>query len=270
MSHATSRPDLGRSNWVRVTVALGGLLALYYLVPLTALLVAQSPTAVLDGLASPPVQRAAWTSVVGATISTGVATVFGVPLGYWLARSNSPFTPLVTGIVILPLVLPPIVSGMLLVAVFGPNAPLGTIAAAGGLRVTGSLVGIVLAQTFVASPFVVVTARAAFGDVDPSLEGASRSLGKSQWTTFRRVTLPLAKPGLLAGITLAFARSMGEFGATLMMAYYPRTLPVQIWVDFQSLGLDAAFPVAVVLLLVSLAALAIVSLLGTTPWTDRA
>lgn len=269
MSHATSRPDLGTSNWVRVTVALGGLLAVYYLLPLTALLFAQPPAAILDGLSSPAVQRAAATSVVGASMSTVLATVFGVPLGYWLARSRSPFTPLVTGVVILPLVLPPIVSGMLLVAVFGPNTPFGELLGAGGVRPTGSLVGVVLAQTFVASPFVVVTARAAFGDVDPALEGASRSLGKSQWTTLHRVTIPLAKPGLLAGVTLAFARSMGEFGATLMMAYYPRTLPVQIWVDFQSLGLDAAFPVAVVLLLVSLGALGVVSLLGTTPWTDR-
>ncbi|MFB6103542.1 MAG: molybdate ABC transporter permease subunit [Halobacteriaceae archaeon] len=257
---------MGRPDWVRVAILLGALLAIYYLVPLAALLLAQPPGTVLDQLGTPMVQRAAATSVAAATISTVVATVLGLPLAYWLARSDSPLTPVVTAIVVLPLVLPPIVSGMLLVSVFNPGAPVGGIAAAAGLRLTRSLAGVVLAQTFVASPFVVVTARAALADVDPALEGASRSLGKSHWTTLRRVTIPLAKPGIVAGVTLAFARSMGEFGATVMMAYYPRTLTVQTWVAFQSLGLDAAFPVAVVLLVASLSALAVLTILGTTPW----
>jgi len=266
MSHPASAREVGRPDWVRVTLVLGALLAVYYLVPLAALLVAQPPGAVIDRLATPAVQRAATTSVAAATVSTALATILGLPLAYWLARSDSALTPVVTAVVVLPLVLPPIVSGMLLVSVFGPASPVGAVAADAGLQLTRSLAGVVLAQTFVASPFVVVTARAALADVDPTLEGASRSLGKSHWTTLRRVTIPLAKPGLLAGITLAFARSMGEFGATVMMAYYPRTLTVQTWVAFQSLGLDAAFPVAVVLLVVALTALAVLTVLGTTPW----
>jgi molybdate/tungstate transport system permease protein len=150
--------------------------------------------------------------------------------------------------------------------VVGPNTLLGDAAAAAGLPLTRSLAGVVLAQTFVASPFVVVTAKAAFEGVDRALEHASRSLGKGRLTTARRVTLPLAAPGVLAGVTLAFARAIGEFGATMMLAYYPRTMPVQIWVSFVSLGLDAAYPVAIVLVVVSVLALTVLDTVASNPW----
>jgi molybdate/tungstate transport system permease protein len=120
----------------------------------------------------------------------------------------------------------------------------------------------------VASPFVVITAKAAFEGVPRAYEYASRSLGKSRWATFWRVTIPLAWPGILAGVTLAFARAIGEFGATIMMAYYPRTLPVQIWVAFTTLGLDAAFPVALLLAAISIAALVVLNTIGANPWTQ--
>jgi molybdate/tungstate transport system permease protein len=114
---------------------------------------------------------------------------------------------------------------------------------------------------------VVVTAKAAFDDVDRRLERASRSLGKGRWTTARRVTLPLAWPGIVAGMTLAFARAIGEFGATMMVAYYPRTMPVQIWVSFVSLGLDEAYPVAILLVVVAVMALAVLNTVASNPWT---
>jgi len=154
---------------------------------------------------------------------------------------------------------------MVLLTVVGPNTLLGGAAGASGFPLTRSLAGVVLAQTFVASPFVVVTAKAAIESVDRSLEHASRSLGKRRFTTFRRVTLPLAWPGILAGVTLAFARAMGEFGATIMLAYYPRTMPVQIWVSFTTLGLENAFPVAVILVGIAVGTLVVLDVLGTNP-----
>jgi molybdate/tungstate transport system permease protein len=166
------------------------------------------------------------------------------------------------GAVVLPLVLPPVVSGMLLLTVIGPSG-LGGLT---DLALTRSLLGVVAAQTFVASPFFVVTAKAAFDGIDDRLEEASRSLGRDWVGTMRSVTIPLAKPGLLAGLVLTFARAMGEFGATMMLAYYPRTLPVQIWASFISDGLDAALPVAVVLLGVALGTLLVVHALRATPW----
>lgn len=261
-----SRTDAaGRFDWLSATLLLGAVLLCYYLVPLLSLLVSQSPAAVLGRLSSPAVVSAATTSLLASTASAAVATVFGLPLAYWLARADGRPATLVTAVVVLPLVLPPVVSGMVLLTVVGPGTFLGDLGESVGVPLTRSLVGVVLAQTFVASPFVVVTARSAFAGVDERLELASRSLGKGRVTTVRRVTLPLAWPGIVAGVTLTFARAMGEFGATVMLAYYPRTMPVQIWVSFQSLGLENAFPVAVILVGVALATIVVLNVLGTNP-----
>jgi molybdate/tungstate transport system permease protein len=258
---AGARPD-----WLTAALLLGGILVLYYGVSLLALVFAQTPAALLDRVTAPSVATAATNSLVSASVTTAVATVFGVPLAYWLARTEARGAAVVDALVVLPLVLPPTVGGIVLLTVVGPNTLLGQSAAALGLPLTRSLAGVVLAQTFVASPFVVVTARAAFDGVDRRLEHASRSLGKPRGTTFRRVTLPLAWPGILAGVTLTFARAIGEFGATVMLAYYPRTMPVQIWVAFLELGLENAYPVAVVLLAIAVAVLAVLGALGSDPW----
>jgi molybdate/tungstate transport system permease protein len=255
-----------RLDWLSVALVLGGLLLLYYLVPLLSLFLSVPPGDVVGRMADPTVTNAASTSLLSAAISTALATVFGLPLAYWLARSETRWKPVVLAVVVLPLVLPPTVGGVVLLTVFGPNTLAGDAAAAVGLPLTRSLYGVVLAQTFVASPFVVVTAKAAVEGVDQTLEYASRSLGKSRLVTARRVTLPLAGPGILAGVTLAFARALGEFGATMMMAYYPRTMPVQIWVSFVSLGLDEAYPIAILLVVIAVVTLVILNTAAANPW----
>lgn len=241
------------------------MLLCYYVVPLVALFTNQPSDGLLRQLTAPAVVSAATTSLTAAVASVTVATALGIPLAYWLARADGTLQTLVTALIVLPLVLPPIVSGMLLLTVVGPDTFLGDLAAGNGLPLTRSLVGVVLAQTFVASPFVVVTAKTAFEGVDPNLTEASRSLGETGFATFRRVILPLAWPGVLSGITLAFARSMGEFGATIMLAYYPRTLPVQIWVSFTTSGLDSVFPVASILVGLAVTTLVTLNVLGTNP-----
>jgi molybdate/tungstate transport system permease protein len=251
-----------RRDWFVAGASLGALLLLYYLVPLGALLFAQSPASVLSQLGSARVLSAARNSLLTASASTALSAAFGLPLAYWLARTDVRGKNAVLTLVLVPLVLPPIVSGMLLLEVVGPNG----LGAFTSLSVTRSLLGIVLAQTFVASPFFVVTTKAAFESVDRQFEYASRTLGKPRNTTFRRVTLPLAMPGIVAGLMLTFARAMGEFGATLMMAYYPRTLPVQIWRSFLGDGLDTAFPVAVVLVGVALGVILVITAWGRNPW----
>lgn len=267
MHRTESRTEraVGTRDWLSVAFLLGAVLLAYYLLPLVSLVLAQPPGTVLARLTTPTVLAAIRTSLAGALVSTAIATGFGVPLAYWLARTDGRLTTFVTAVVVLPLVLPPIVSGMVLLTVVGPNTLLGDLAAGAGLPLTRSLVGVVLAQTFVASPFVVITARAAIEGVDHGLEHASRSLGKSRLTTVRRVTLPLAWPGILAGVTLTFSRSLGEFGATIMLAYYPRTMPIEIWVSFTTMGLEAAFPVAVVLVGVAVATLVALNALGRGP-----
>lgn len=249
-----------------IILLLGGILLLYYVVPMGSLFLSVPAERVLARMNAPTVIDSATTSLLSASISTVVATLFGLPLAYWLARADGPVTKIVLAVVVLPLVLPPTVGGIVLLTVFGPGSPLGDAAIAAGIPLTRSLAGIVLAQTFVASPFVVVTGKAVFESVDQTLEYASRSLGKSRLTTARHVTLPLAGPGILAGVTLAFARAIGEFGATMMMAYYPRTMPVQIWVAFTELGLDNAYPVAILLVVIAAAALLIINTVTSNPW----
>ena len=261
-----TRTALVRFDWLTVALVLGGVLFVYYLAPMVSLFLSVPPGEVLARMGEPEVVNSATTSVLSASVSAVVATVFGLPLAYWLARAETRLTNAVLAVVILPLVLPPTVGGVVLLTVFGPNTVVGEAAIAAGFPLTRSFAGVVLAQTFVASPFVVVTAKAAFEGVDRTLEHASRSLGKNRWTTARNVTLPLAMPGIIAGVTLAFARAIGEFGATMMMAYYPRTMPVEIWTSFISLGLDAAYPVAIVLLLISVTALVILNTVAANPW----
>jgi molybdate/tungstate transport system permease protein len=264
-STRTGTVAVGR-DWLSVALVLGGVLLLYYVVPMVSLFLSVPSGDILARMADPTVVDSAITSVLSASISTVLATLFGLPLAYWLARTDGMVTKVVLAVAVLPLVLPPVVSGIVLLTVFGPASPLGGAAVAAGFPLTRSLAGVVLAQTFVASPFVVVTAKAAFESVDRTLEYASRSLGKSRVTTARRVTLPLAGPGVLAGVTLAFARAMGEFGATMMLAYYPRTMPVQIWVAFIELGLDNAYPVAILLVAIAAVALLVLHTVASNPW----
>lgn len=264
MFPTNSHRQSGSPDSLTVAIALGGLLLLYYILPLISLATAQSLSEILAGLSNPDVVSATGNSLLSASISTGLASLFGLPLAYWIARTDSRWRHAVLVIVLLPLVLPPIVSGMVLLTLVGPQSIIGSAANAGNFPLTRSLTGVVLAQTFVASPFVVVTAAAAFEGVNRELEAASLSLGKTRATTLRRITFPLAWPGILAGMALAFARAIGEFGATIMLAYYPRTMPVQIWVEFTTRGLTTAFPAALILVLVSLGVLALLHGLGAT------
>ncbi|WP_049982749.1 molybdenum ABC transporter permease [Halorubrum sp. BV1] len=261
-----SEPSAFGLDWLDVSLLGGGVLLLYYVVPLVSLFLSVPVGDVLSRMSDPTVVDSATTSVLSASISTALATLFGLPLAYWLARTDGPVAKVALAAAVLPLVLPPTVGGIVLLTVFGPGSPIGEAAAAAGFPLTRSLAGVVLAQTFVASPFVVVTAKAAFESVDRTLEHASRSLGKSRLTTARNVTLPLAGPGILAGVTLAFARAIGEFGATMMLAYYPRTMPVQIWVSFVELGLDNAYPVAILLVLIAATTLVCLNTVASNPW----
>ena len=230
-----------------VFVLLGAVLLVYLAYPFVSFFT-WTDTLQLTAFAEPDVLSAIKYSVLTAPVSTGIATVFGVPLAYVLARSSFPGKLFVDALVVLPLVMPPVVGGVMLLSGFGQLTPLGSLANAFGISLTGSYLGIILAQTFVASPFVIITARSGFEGIDREIEQASRSLGKGPIETFRRVSLPLARGSILAGVVLTFARAMGEFGATMMTAYHPHTMPTQIWVTFISDGVAATAPLVVVLL----------------------
>ncbi len=165
-----------------------------------------------------PVSSPVFLSVAIGLTSALLGFPFALVLGRWLARTNSALRPVVTTVLFLPLVLPPVVVGWSLLELFGMNSPIGRAMTWLGLTVPFSPAGAVLAATVVGLPMYVMSARAAFEAVDSRYEQMSATLGDDPRTTFLRVTLPLAAPGLFAGAVLAFARALGEFGATIVLA----------------------------------------------------
>jgi molybdate transport system permease protein len=234
---------------------LSGVLVLFTLLPILLLLPAVSGSSLAEQVATRGLSRAVGLSVAAATVSAGLAAVLGIPAGWLLARAPSRLAWGARAVVLLPTVLPPVAAGVLLLSAYGPGGAIGSLLARLGLGIVNSFGGIVVAQLFVASPFVVLTAEAAFRSVDRRLEEAAETLGQSRARTFRSITLPLAAPGVAAGLALGWMRALGEFGATVVLAYHPRTLPVHLYVELTGRGLRAALPVALVALV--LAALAV-------------
>jgi len=248
-----------------VPIVLGGLLVGYFLLPFAFFLWRTGSVPIIETLAGPAARTAIRNSLLTAPIATAIATVCGVPLAYILARKSFRGKRLVEALVVLPLIVPPVVGGAMILTAVGRFTPIGSAAVSLGIPLTDSLIGVILAQTFVAAPFVVITARAGFGAVDERLEQASRSLGYGPFGTFWNVSLPLARGTILAGIVLTFARAIGEFGATMMVAYNPRTMPTRIWVDFISGGIDAIVPLALALLGITLVVVAVIQRIGRVP-----
>jgi ABC-type sulfate/molybdate transport systems ATPase subunit/ABC-type sulfate transport system permease component len=222
----------------RPLIALAALLALYLCAPFIASLpqIGQADWAHVDWHST---WSAVLTSVASASVAALVILIGGVPLGYWLARSSSRALRLVGFLVQLPLALPPLTSGVLLLFLLGPYSWIGR---ATGWALTDSFAGIVLAETFVAAPFLIVAARSAFTSVDPVLEDVAATLGHHSSSRFFRVALPAAWPAIRAGLALAWLRAFGEFGATVMVAYHPYSLPVYTYVVFGGQGLPAMMP----------------------------
>jgi molybdate transport system permease protein len=237
-------------------VALLGLLVL----PAGALLLASSPAQLLAGIRHPLFAPALWLSARTTALSLGVVVVAGTPLAWWLARSAGRVPRVVQLLVDLPIVLPPAVVGVALLQTFGRNGLLGPLLVAVGWQIPFSTAAVVIAQVVVSAPFYVQSAVAAFRRVDPDLMIVARSLGQTASGAFLRVAVPVAIPGLIAGAALAWARSIGEFGATLLFAGSlpgrTRTMPLAILTALES-DVSAALAISVVL-----AAIAVLLLLG--------
>jgi molybdate transport system permease protein len=197
--------------------------------------------------------------LVTSLAATVVAVLFGVPLAWILARLEFPGRSLVRGLVTLPLVLPPVVGGAALLFALGRRGLIGEpLNQATGLLLPFSTSGVILANTFVAMPFLVITVEGGLRNLDRRYEGAASSLGAGQWTVLRRVTLPMIGPSLVAGLVLTWARALGEFGATITFAGNlqgrTQTLPLAVFVALES-DRDVAVALSLVMVVVSLAVL---------------
>ena len=230
---------------------LGGLIVVYLAVPIVAFAF-RFLGAPRRGFHVPGLFPSLFVSLESATISLALITLLGVPLAYVLARHPGRLASLIGLVVLLPLALPPLMSGILLIYLVGPYTYLGQLFDG---RLTNSLTGIVLAQTFCAAPFLIVAARSAFGAVDPATLDMAATLGHSELSRFRRVALPQAAPGIRAGMVLAWLRAFGEYGAVIILAYHPFSLPVYTYNQFSGIGLPTtlaptalAFAVAAVVI----------------------
>ncbi|MCK9487391.1 MAG: ABC transporter permease [Dehalococcoidia bacterium] len=269
MSLRSPRADLVA---LALLVGLGGVFALFFVLPFAGLVQrAASDGRVLDLAGSREVRAALVLSLWTGAVSTALAVVFGTPVAYWLARTNVRGRSILEALVDLPIVLPPTVAGVALLTAFGARGLVGEpLEALTGFRFTFTTAAVVLAQVLVAAPFYVRAARAGFAGVDAQLERVAYTLGASRVETFVRITLPQARPALLAGVVLCWARAMGELGATLIFAGSlegrTRTMPLAILDAFErtSLGLSGAVSMSLILLVVALAVL-VVFRLATAP-----
>lgn len=265
---APTGPALGRAPLRLLLPA--GLAVGFLVVPLLALLL-EVPWRDLAGrLTEPAVLDALRLSLVTSLAAVAIVTVAGIPLAWTLARVDFPGRSFVRALVIVPLVLPPVVAGVALLSAFGRRGLVGgPLYDAFGVSLPFTTLAVVVAHAFVALPFFVLSVEGALRATDRELDVVAATLGASRWTTFRRVSLPLAGPGLLAGLVLSWARALGEFGATITFAgNYPgttRTMPNAIYVALQS-DPEAAVVLSVILMAVSVAALAVMR----ERWFDQA
>lgn len=217
-----------------------GVIAVAFLVfPLIALLLQAPWGSFASIISTPSAMDALRLSVITSLLATAIAAAIGIPLAWLLAREILPGTRLVRAFVIVPLLLPPVVSGVALLAAFGRRGSVGGfLYGTFGIQLPFTTAGVILAETFVAMPFLIITLEGAFRSFDRRFEDAAVTLGASSWTVFRRITIPLVGPSIIAGAVLCWARALGEFGATITFAgNFPRTtqtLPLVTYLKLES------------------------------------
>jgi molybdate/tungstate transport system permease protein len=240
------------SLFVRLCLCAGLVALTAVLFPLIHLAMQDSVQTLWRTLARHDVASAIWLSLLTSTLATAALAVWAVPLAYALARVDFPGKRWALALVDVPILVPQSVAGVALIVLLGPGSVLGSALEKAGLPISGSLLGIVLAQVFVAAPFLVKTAMTAFEGVPLQYEFASRSLGASPAATFAHIAVPLASRGIVVGATLAWARAVSEFGCIVLFASSPVTAPILVHTEFLRAGASESRPIAIVLLVICL------------------
>jgi molybdate/tungstate transport system permease protein len=233
-------------------VAGAAIVWLALLGPVAALLAHLSPGTVTSALRAPGALDPLVVSLESGGVTLAVLVLLGTPLAWMLARGNLRFPRVWEAGLLVSLLMPPLVVGLLLVFVVGPFTPIGEGLAHLHLSASNTFLALVIAEVYESAPYYVLGAQSAFAGVDPRMEQQAALLGDRPSRVLRRVTLPLAGPGLAMALAIAWARAMGAFGAVIIIAYHPYGLPLQIWVTLQETGLASALPFALALLVVAL------------------
>ncbi|MFI6763266.1 ABC transporter permease [Micromonospora sp. NPDC050417] len=258
---AAPSPPRRRAGRTPVALLVPAAIGLLFLVlPLVGLLVRTPWSTLPQRLAEPGVLTALRLSLQTATLATVFCLAVGVPLAWLLARIEFPGRRVVRALVTVPLVLPPVVGGVALLLVFGRRGLLGGwLDSTFGITLPFTTTGVVLAEAFVAMPFLIIAVEGALRGADTRYEEAAATLGAGRWTTFTHVTLPLVAPGIAAGAVLCWARALGEFGATITFAgNFPgrtQTMPLAVYLALET-DLESAIVLSLILLTVSVAILA--------------
>ena len=242
-----------------VVTALAAIGAAFFILPLIGLLVRSPWGDALAALTAPETVEALKLSLIASLSATAVALILGVPLAWVYARVEFPGRDLLRALTTLPMVLPPVVGGIALLLAFGRRGLLGAwLYSIFGITFPFTTTGVVMAETFVAMPFLILSVEAGLRSMDRRYEEAARALGANRWRVFTRVTLPLIAPSLFAGAVLCWARALGEFGATITFAgNFPgvtQTMPLAVYLLLAT-NQEASFILSLVLLLVSLVVL---------------
>jgi len=250
-----------REPFFWVTISCGLVIMAFILLPLIEMMTAPSLAMLKETIKDKDVVRSIWLSIYTAGLAALISFVLGTPLAYLLARREFRGKRLVEGIIDLPIVIPHPVVGIAILSVAGKNHWIGQVFSELGIRVMGSVTGIVIVLTFVGMPFYLNAAKNGFENISPRLENVSRSLGASMFSTFFRITFPLAWRSMLIGIIMCSARAISEFGAVVIVAYHPMIAPVMIYERFEAYGLKYSQPVAVWLVSICLALFLILRIL---------
>ena len=253
----TGRRVRNREAQVPAAVIAAAVLAvLLFALPLVGLLWRAPWSSAWSVLSTPEARAALRLSLETSLAATAIAIGLGVPLAWVQARVRYPGRAVVRALTLLPMVLPPVVGGLALLLALGRRGLVGQYLDHAGVHLPFHVSGAILAETFVAMPFLVLTVEAAFRSVDQRYEDAARTLGSSRWSVFRRVTIPAIRPSLIAGALLCWARALGEFGATITFAGNTQgktqTLPLFVYATLEGSNPDAAIILSLVLVGVSL------------------
>ena len=250
-----------REPFFWITISCGLVIMAFILLPLIEMMTGPSLAMLKETIKDKDVVRSIWLSIYTAGLAALISFVFGTPLAYLLARREFWGKRLVEGIIDLPIVIPHPVVGIAILSVAGKNHWIGQLLSELGIRVMGSVTGIVIVLTFVGMPFYLNATKNGFEGISPRLEKVSRSLGASMSSTFFRITFPLAWRSMLIGIIMCSARAISEFGAVVIVAYHPMIAPVMIYERFETFGLKYSQPVAVWLVSICLALFLILRIL---------
>ncbi len=235
-----------------LAVLCGVIIMAFIVIPLAEVITQPSWKDLVDTLKDRDVIRSIWLSIYASAIAAGISLVLGTPFAYLLARREFFGKKLIESMVDLPIMIPHPVIGIAILSVAGQNHWLGSMMQEIGIRVMGSVTGIVAVMTFVGMPFYINAVKNGFQSIPQRLEHVSRSLGASMTGTFFRITLPLAWRSILVGMIMCCARAISEFGAIVIIAYHPMVAPVMIYERFEAYGLKYSQPMAVWLIVVCL------------------